>query len=87
MFSSTITALSISLEKTSASPARIIVLIELPPKYSRMNAASADNGIDRNTAAVARRLPRKTSTINAVSTSPVPPSSSSVSIARFTKSD
>ncbi len=32
MFSSTITALSMSLEKTSARPARIIVLIELPPK-------------------------------------------------------
>src|SRR5262245_23692223 len=32
MFSSTITALSIKREKTSASPARIIVLIELPPK-------------------------------------------------------
>src|SRR5262245_5907044 len=57
MFSSTMTALSISRENTSASPARIIVLIELPPKYSRMKAARAESGIDRNTAAVARRLP------------------------------
>ncbi len=52
-----------------------------------MNAASADSGIDRNTATVARKLARKTSTISAVSTRPIAPSWSSVSIARFTNSD
>ena len=52
-----------------------------------MSAASTDSGIDRNTAIVARKLPRNTSTISAVSARPMPPSCSSVSIARFTNSD
>ena len=59
MFSSTITALSIKRENTSARPARIIVLIELPPKYSAMNAASADSGIDRNTADSRAKAPEE----------------------------
>ena len=87
MFSSTMTALSIRRENTSAKPARIIVLMELPPTYSAMMAASTDIGIDRNTPTVARRLPRNTSTMRPVSTRPMPPSSSSVSMARFTNSD
>src|SRR5499427_840526 len=49
MFSSTMTALSMSRENTSARPARIIVLIELPPKYNMMIAASTDIGIARKT--------------------------------------
>ena len=69
---STITALSMSRENTSAKPARIIVLMELPPQYSAMMAASADSGIERNTATVARRLPRKIKTISAVSKQPDP---------------
>ena len=39
IFSSTTTELSISREKASASPPRTIVLIELPPSESAMNAA------------------------------------------------
>ena len=87
MFSSTMTALSIRRENTSARPARIIVLMERPPAYSAMNVTSAESGIDRNTPAVARRLPRNTRTISAVSSTPMPPSRTSVSIARLTNSD
>ena len=36
-----------------------MVLIELPPMYSAMNAVSADSGIDRKTPAVARALPEE----------------------------
>ena len=87
MFSSTMTALSIRRENTSAKPASVMVLIELPPMYKAMMAASTDSGIDRNTPAVARALPRKTSTISAVSTRPMPPSRANVSMARLTNSD
>ena len=87
MFSSTMTALSMRRENTSARPARIIELIELPPKYRTMSAVSAESGIDRNTATVARRLPRKINTISAVSTRPMPPSRRSVSMAPLTNAD
>ena len=36
-----------------------MLLIEPPPIESAMNAASADSGIEKNTATVARMLPRK----------------------------
>ena len=52
-----------------------------------MSAVSADNGIDKKTAAVARALPRKINTITAVSSRPIPPSRNIVSIAPFTNSD
>ncbi len=64
MFSSTTTELSMRRENASASPPRIIALIVLPPRASAMKAASADSGIDRNTAAVARMLPRNTRIID-----------------------
>ena len=44
-------------------------------------------GIERNTATVARGLPRKTKTISAVSTNPIPPSCNTVEMACFTNSD
>ncbi len=87
MFSSTITELSIKREKARASPPRIIALIVLPPSPSAMNAASADSGTERNTAAVARRLPRKSRIISPVNARPMAPSWSSVSIAVRTKTD
>ena len=50
MFSSEITELSITREKASASPPRIMVLMVLPKKYRTTKVASAERGIDRNTA-------------------------------------
>ncbi len=78
MFSSTTTELSISREKASASPPRTIAFTELSPKDSAMNVASADSGTERNTASVARMLPRNTRIITPVSTSPIAPSCSEV---------
>ena len=74
MFSSTTTELSISRENASASPPRIIALTVLSPSGSAMNAASAESGMDRNTATVALMLPRKTKIITPVSTRPISPS-------------
>ncbi len=39
-----------------------------------MNAAKADSGIDRNTATVARMLPRKIKIMTPVRTKPIAPS-------------
>src|SRR5262249_57717577 len=58
MFSITTTELSINREKARASPPRIIVFTELPPTYKTINVASAESGIERHTATVARMLPR-----------------------------
>ena len=52
-----------------------------------MNAASAESGIEKNTATVARMLPRKTRIMMDVSSSPMPPSCSSVSMAVLTNTD
>ena len=87
MFSSTTTELSINREKASASPPSTMVLIEPPPALIARNAASAESGIDSITASVARKLPRKIRIINAVSTSPMPPSLPRFLIAVFTKID
>ena len=74
MFSSTTTELSIRREKASASPPSTMLLIELPPSDSAMNAASAESGIEKNTATVARMLPRKIRIITEVSNRPMAPS-------------
>ena len=52
-----------------------------------MNAASADSGIERNTANVARMLPRNRRIISPVSTRPIAPSCSRFSMAVLTKTD
>ena len=49
-----------------------------------MNVASAESGIDKNTATVARKLPRNSRIISEVSSSPSAPSWSSVLIAFLT---
>ena len=71
MFSSTTTELSIRRENASASPPSTMLLIEPPPIDSAMNAASAESGIEKNTATVARMLPRKTRIISEVRNSPM----------------
>ena len=87
MFSNTMTELSINREKASASPPSTMVLTVPPPALIAIKAANADKGIDRNTAAVARMLPRNRSTISPVSTNPIAPSCSRFSIAIFTNAD
>ena len=87
MFSSTTTELSIRREKASASPPSTMLLMELPPSDSAMNAASAESGMEKNTATVARMLPRKIRIMSEVRNSPMAPSCSSVSMAVFTKTD
>ena len=87
MFSSTTTESSIRREKPSASPPRIIVLIVPPPRERQMNMASAESGMERNTATVARMLPRKIRIRIPVSTRPIPPSCMRLSMAFLTKSD
>ena len=74
MFSNTTTELSMRREKASARPPRIIVLTVLASRASAMKAARAERGMERKTATVARRLPRKTRIMTPVSTSPMPPS-------------
>ena len=81
MFSSTTTESSIRREKANASPPSVIELMEPPLAYKQMKAASAESGIEKKTASVARRLPRKISTMNEVSAKPIAPSCTSVSIA------
>ena len=83
----TTTELSMRRENASARPPSTIVLMELPPKYSTTNVASAESGIERNTATVARMLPRKTRIIIDVRKIPSAPSCSSAVIARFTYRD
>ncbi len=87
MFSSTTTELSINRDSASANPPSTIVLIELPPNCSATNVASAESGMEKNTATVERMLPRNTRIISDVRSSPSPPSCNSVSIALFTNSD
>ena len=62
----------------SASPPSTMLLTVPPPHDSAMNVASADNGIEKNTATVARMLPRKIRIISDVSKRPIPPSCSNV---------
>ena len=87
MFSSEITELSIMRENASASPPRIMVLIVLPIMLSTTNVAKAESGIERNTAEVARKLPRKIRIIRLVRISPIKPSCSRVLMASFTNAD
>ena len=74
MFSKTTTELSISREKASANPPRIMALSELLPMSSAIIAAKADNGMERKTAMVARGLPRKIRIIKPVKPNPMAPS-------------
>jgi len=87
MFSSTTTELSIRREKTRARPPRIMVLTVPPPSDRAMKVASAESGIERKTAAVARILPRKTRIMIPVRTSPMAPSWMRFSIALRTNTD
>ena len=63
--------MSIRRENASASPPRTMALIVLSPSDSAMNVTSAERGIERNTAAVARMLPRKIRIISPVKISPI----------------
>jgi hypothetical protein len=87
MFSSTTTELSIRREKASASPPKTMLLMVPPPSDSAMKAASAESGMEKKTATVARMLPRKMRIMMDVSNSPMAPSWSSVSMAVFTNTD
>src|SRR5579862_4382350 len=87
MFSSTTTELSINRENASASPPRIIALTVLLPSARAMNAASAESGMDRKTATVARMLPRKIRIIRPVNTRPIRPSWIRLSMALRTNTD
>ena len=64
-----------------------MLLIEPPPIESAMNVASAESGIEKNTATVARMLPRKIRIMSEVRNRPMAPSCSSVSMAVLTNSD
>ena len=66
-------------------PAQHHALMEPPPIESAMKAASAESGIEKNTATVARMLPRNTRIMTDVRKSPMAPSCSSVSMAVLTK--
>ena len=83
MFSSTTTELSIRRENASASPPNTMLLMEPPPSESRMTAVRAERGIEKNTASVARMLPRNTRIMMEVRNSPIAPSCTSVSMAVF----
>ena len=87
MFSSTTTELSINRENASAKPPKIMLLIELPASARTMNVARAERGIEKRTASVARKLPRKIRIISEVRNRPMPPSSSNVSMAVLTNFD
>ncbi len=87
MFSSEMTELSMTREKASARPPRIIVFTVLPIMYRITNVASAESGMDSSTAKVARMLPRKIRIIRLVSTRPMTPSCSTVLRASFTNTD
>ena len=74
MFSSTTTELSIRRENASASPPSTMLLTELPPTDSAMKVAKAESGMEKNTATVARMLPRNTRIMIDVRNSPRAPS-------------
>ena len=69
------TPLSISREKTSASPPRIMVLIDPPKDLVIIRQTSIESGTASSTAIVARGLPRKIRIIIPVSTRPMVASS------------
>ena len=64
-----------------------MLLIVAPPKCSTVKATISESGIERNTAAVARMLPRKIRIMSAVSNKPMPPSRITVEMACFTNID
>jgi len=61
-------------EKASAKPPRTMLLMVPPPIERAMNAASAESGIEKKTATVARMLPRKMRIMMEVSSNPMAPS-------------
>ena len=87
IFSSTTTESSINREKASASPPRIMVLIDPPIAFVKSRQTSADSGIESSTANVARGLPRKTRIITPVRTRPMLASLIRFLTASFTKID
>src|SRR6201996_1729150 len=87
IFSSTTTESSIKREKASAKPPNSMVLIEPPMALVRSKHTSAESGIDRRTANVARGLPRKRRIISPVSTRPIEASFTRFLIASLTKID
>ena len=87
MFSSTTTELSMRRENASARPPSTMLFTELPPMESAMKVASAESGMEKKTATVARMLPRKIRIMSDVRNNPMAPSCSSVSIAVFTNCD
>ena len=64
-----------------------MLLIEPPIRYRARNVARAERGMEKNTAVVARRLPRKIRIMSEVSTKPIAPSCSRVSMAVLTNCD
>ena len=60
-------------------------LSDLAQVLVKAAVASAESGIEKNTASVARKLPSKIRMRSDVSSSPIPPSCSRVSMAVFTK--
>ena len=87
IFSRTTTELSIRRENASARPLNTMLLIVLSAECKKKNVASTDSGMERNTATVARGLPRKSKIISPVSNRPMLPSFMTVEMACFTKSD
>ena len=74
IFSRTTTELSIKREKAKASPLNTMLLMVLFAECRKKNVAITESGMERNTATVARGLPRKIKIINPVSTRPMLPS-------------
>ena len=74
IFSITTTELSISRENASARPLRTMLLIVSFAECRTKNVTITESGIERNTAAVARVLPKKIRIMIAVRNRPMPPS-------------
>ena len=81
------TPLSMRREKTSASPPRIMVLMEPPMKLTISRQTSMESGTASKTATVARGLPRKTRIMTPVITSPMTASRVTLAMASLTKTD
>ena len=73
MFSRTTTELSIRRESASASPPSTMELIDEPPNCRMKKVAQMESGMEKKTAVVARRLPRKTRIMRQVRNRPMAP--------------
>ena len=87
MFSITTTESSIRRENASASPLSTMALIDLSALCRMKNVINTEIGMERKTATVARKLPRKIRIIRPVSKIPIPPSRNTVEMASFTNTD